>query len=81
MARKSRPTSTAATPPSPSKTAILVELLARPEGATLDDLASATGWQRHSIRGALAGALKRKGYRITSETSEDIRRYRIEEQE
>lgn len=81
MTRKPSPTSTMATPPSPGKTAILVELLTRPEGATLDDLASATGWQRQSVRGALAGTLKRKGYRITSERSDGVRRHRIEAQE
>jgi len=43
-----------------SKKAIVVELLRRPEGATLADLMSATGWQAHSVRGFLSGALGKK---------------------
>jgi hypothetical protein len=77
MARKSKTETATATAPSESKTALMVTLLTRPGGATLEDLTKATGWQPHSIRGALAGTLRRKGYRITSEMSEGVRRYRI----
>ncbi|MCW3780364.1 DUF3489 domain-containing protein [Defluviimonas salinarum] len=75
MARKSK--STAATTPPPSKTAILVALLSRPEGATLDDLVRATKWQAHSVRGALAGSLRKRGHLVVSEKTEGVRRYRI----
>jgi hypothetical protein len=37
----------------------------------------ATGWQAHSIRGALAGALKKKGHAVTSEKTGDHRVWRI----
>jgi hypothetical protein len=38
----------------------MIELLKRPEGATVEQIAAATGWQHHTIRGAIAGALKKK---------------------
>ena len=40
---------------------------------------AATGWQAHSVRGALAGALKRKGHKVLSEKVEGERRWRIVE--
>jgi hypothetical protein len=43
-----------------TKQALLIDLLKRPEGATVDQLAEATGWMRHTIRGAISGALKKK---------------------
>ena len=49
----------------------------RPEGASLAELVAATGWQAHSVRGALAGSLKRKGHAIVSEKLDGERRYRI----
>ncbi len=62
-----------------TKQAVLIELLKRPEGATLAQMTEATNWQVHTIRGAMAGALKKKlGLDITSEkqTGSD-RIYRI----
>ncbi len=43
-----------------SKQALIVEMLRRPEGSTIAQLTEATGWQPHTVRGALAGTLKRK---------------------
>ena len=43
-----------------SKQALLVELMSRPEGATLTQMVQATGWQAHTVRGCLAGTLKKK---------------------
>jgi hypothetical protein len=61
-----------------SKQAQLIALLSRPDGATLDDLTAATGWQRHSIRGAIAGTLKKRlGLTITAERIGGTRRYRL----
>lgn len=61
-----------------SKLDHLVALLGTPHGATLAELASATGWQVHSVRGAMAGALRKKGHVILSEKPESgLRRYRI----
>ena len=36
---------------------------------------AATGWQQHSVRGAIAGALKKRGLIITSDKSDGTRRY------
>ena len=38
----------------------MIDLLKRPEGATVEQIAEATGWQHHTIRGAISGALKKK---------------------
>jgi hypothetical protein len=59
-----------------SKLDQLAALLARRDGASIAELMSATGWQSHSVRGALAGALKRRGLVITSEKIDGVRRYR-----
>jgi Protein of unknown function (DUF3489) len=48
------------TPRAGTKQALLVEMLKRPEGATVEQIAAATGWQHHTIRGAISGALKKK---------------------
>jgi Protein of unknown function (DUF3489) len=48
------------TPRAGTKQAKMIELLKRPEGATVEQIATATGWQHHTIRGAISGALKKK---------------------
>ena len=48
------------TPRAGTKQARMIELLKRPEGATVEQIAAATGWQKHTIRGAISGALKKK---------------------
>lgn len=54
-----------------SKQARLIEMLKRPEGASIDEIAAAFGWQPHTVRGAIAGALKKKlGLEVTSEKIE-----------
>jgi hypothetical protein len=54
-----------------SKLAKLVELLERDEGATVEEMAAALGWQQHTVRGVMSGALaKRFGLRIVSEVTE-----------
>ena len=61
------------TPRAGTKQAMLIEMLQRPEGATLDEITTATGWQTHTVRGAMSGALGKKlGLVITSE-KEDVR--------
>lgn len=64
--------------PLTSKIGAVVTLLRRPEGASLDALMAATGWQAHSVRGALSGAIKKqRGIVVTSEKTEVGRIYRI----
>jgi len=54
-----------------TKQATLIGMLQRPEGATIDELAAATGWLSHTVRGALAGAVrKRLGLEVASEKIE-----------
>jgi len=62
-----------------SKQAQLVEMLKRTQGASLDEIAKAFDWQAHTVRGAIAGALKKKlGLDVTSEKVEGRGRvYRI----
>nr|WP_203565910.1 DUF3489 domain-containing protein [Aurantimonas aggregata] len=61
-----------------TKGAAIVELLRREAGAALPDLMAATGWQAHSVRGFLSGALRKKhGLNVASEKADGIRRYRI----
>jgi len=53
-----------------SKQAQVIAMLQRPEGATLRQIMDTTGWQAHTVRGTLAGALKKKlGLTIVSEKS------------
>jgi len=48
------------TPRAGTKQALMIEMLNRPEGATVEQIAAVTGWQHHTIRGAISGALKKK---------------------
>jgi hypothetical protein len=61
----------------PTKLEQMIALLNQKDGASLEELCIATGWQSHSVRGALAGALKKKGHVITSEKIDSVQRYRI----
>ncbi|MTW18337.1 DUF3489 domain-containing protein [Rhodoplanes serenus] len=51
-----------------TKQAQLIDMLQLPEGATIDEIVQAFGWQPHTVRGAFAGALKKRlGLDVTSE--------------
>ena len=67
------------TPRAGTKQASLIAMLRAPEGATIEEITAATGWQSHTVRGAIAGALKKKlGLDVTSEKVEGRGRiYRI----
>lgn len=62
-----------------SKQAQLIAMLRNSDGATIAELADALGWQHHTVRGAIAGALKKKlGLDVISEKVEERGRiYRI----
>ncbi len=68
----------AAGPRPGSKQAKVIDLLKRPEGATVAEVMDATGWQPHSVRGMFAGALKKQQGLMVISTKEDRGRvYRI----
>ena len=59
------------TPREGTKQATLIAMLRAPDGATIEEIMAATGWQSHTVRGAMAGALKKKlGLEVTSEKVE-----------
>lgn len=63
---------------SKSKLAQVLVLLKRPAGASLEQLMAATGWQAHSVRGVLSGAIKKRmGLNLTSAKEGDKRIYRV----
>ena len=62
-----------------TKQAQLIAMLERDEGATIAQIVEATGWLPHTVRGAIAGALKKRlGIEVSSEKVEGVGRvYRI----
>jgi hypothetical protein len=62
-----------------SKQATVIQMLRRPEGATVKQLCEATGWQAHTVRGTFAGAFKKKlGLNLVSDKAQGGDRvYRI----
>ena len=62
-----------------TKHAQFLNLLNRPEGASIEDMMQATEWQQHSVRGFLAGTVKKKmGLTLMSSKAEgEVRRYWI----
>jgi Protein of unknown function (DUF3489) len=61
-----------------TKTAQVVALLQRKNGATLSEIMEKMGWQKHTVRGFMAGAMKKAGYRVESFKPEGGERtYRI----
>jgi len=56
----------------------MLALLGRSEGSTIDAIMKATGWQQHSVRGFLAGVVRKKlGLTLVSEKTNGVRVYRI----
>jgi hypothetical protein len=61
-----------------NKQAKLLDLLRRPAGATIAALSNASGWQQHSVRGFLAGVVRKKlGLELVSAVEADQRIYRV----
>ena len=57
------------------KTAFMVVMLSRPEGATLKEMAEALGWKENSIRGAMSLYAKNEKKTIASEKKDGVRTY------
>jgi hypothetical protein len=83
-ARKVRSAGTAPAPipatpvPGKSKKAAVIELLRRPEGATIVEVVAATDWQPHTVRGLFSGTLRKKlGLTLSSAQEPRGRVYRI----
>jgi hypothetical protein len=63
---------------SESKKARIIAMLRAPSGATIEAMMHATGWQQHSVRGFLAGVIRKKlGLNLVSAAVESGRVYRI----
>ena len=56
----------------------ILAMLRAPSGVTIDAIMRATGWQQHSVRGFLAGVVRKKlGFNLVSAATEGGRLYRI----
>jgi hypothetical protein len=61
-----------------SKKSLVIELLRRKNGATLAEIMEQMGWQKHTVRGFMAGAMKKAGYTVESfKSDKGERTYRI----
>jgi hypothetical protein len=76
MARTTEATAAAASAKPLSKLDQVQQQLLGESGASIAELMAATGWQQHSVRGAMAGALKKRGLTISSAKVDGVRRYR-----
>jgi hypothetical protein len=77
--RTGRASSKPATRPD-TKHARIIALLRTPAGATITAIMTATDWQQHSVRGFLAGVVRKKlGLNLVSESTDKGRIYRIKD--
>ena len=79
VASTTRPADESHLPRKGTKARSCIDLLSRPAGAGIEELCEITGWQAHSVRGLMAGTIKKKlGLPLISEKPQDgRRRYRI----
>ena len=76
------PANAASETPAPRARSTKIEqclaLLNNQDGATIDELQATTGWQAHSVRGFLAGTVKKKpGMTLGSDKTDAVRTYRL----
>ena len=64
---------------SKTKLDLLLARLRKPGGATIEELMKVTGWRSHSVRGAMAGSLKKKGHVVSSNKVDGKWRYQLDE--
>jgi len=77
--RTEAPLPASSKPGSTSKIDTLIALLRTRGGASIEEMMAATGWQAHSVRGAISGQVRKKlGLEVASDKIDGIRRYRIE---
>ena len=78
--KRSVPTSSRSAAGPDTKHARIIAMLRMPAGATIASLVSATEWQQHSVRGFLAGVVRKKlGLNLVSEQTDKGRVYRIKD--
>jgi hypothetical protein len=78
--KRSAPASSRSAAVSDTKHARIIAMLRTPAGATIASLVSATEWQQHSVRGFLAGVVRKKlGLNLVSEQTDKGRVYRIKD--
>ena len=78
-AKKAAKTTEGPWPRDGSKTAQVVEMLKREGGATISEIMSTMGWQKHTVRGFMAGTMKKAGHTVESFKPEGGERtYRID---
>jgi hypothetical protein len=65
-AKKATKAQESAGPREGSKTAQVVAMLQRKNGATLTEIMEKMGWLKHTVRGFMAGAMKKAGYTVES---------------
>lgn len=66
-------------PPTPTpsgKASLVLSLMSQSQGATLDEMVAATGWQPHSARAVLSG-FRKKGHAISKAKQDGVTRYTI----
>lgn len=82
-AEQAKPAARKTTPKAPvkppsTKAETILSLLRRPKGASIPEMADATGWQNHSVRGFLSGELKKKrSLTVLSDRVGGVLRYRL----
>jgi hypothetical protein len=59
------------------KLGVIIDRLATKRGATADELVTATGWQRHSVLGALS-RLRSRGFAMQFDAHADRKAYRVD---
>ena len=78
--KRSAPASSRSAARPDTKHARIIAMLRTPAGATIASLVTATEWQQHSVRGFLAGVVRKKlGLNLVSEQTDNGRVYRIKD--